>query len=430
MSLIEINTWSNWSGFQQSHPEYIKRPEHLHQLQDIVMHHDKVRVVGAGHSFTPLVATDQTLISLDDLSGVIHVDEAKSQSTLWSGTRLYDLGALLEPYNQALMNQGDIDQQSIAGAVSTGTHGTGIDLHCLSGYVEAFELLSATGELLTCSREQNSEIFEAGRVSLGAFGVFTKITMQNRPRYKLKESIHLAPVEESIDAFLELKNKHRHIEFFIFPFTNRLIFKTLDETTDEINPRKESKPSEDILLKWCCEISRRFPFITPYLQKLVGIFVQPSCFVDWSSQIFATPRLTKFNEMEYQVPLEHGVACIKEVIATFKKHAINAFFPIEFRVVKADDIWLSPFYQQDCISISVHQYHKQDPYRVFDLIEPIFKKYQARPHWAKMHQLRHQDLKACYPKWDDFLALRQELDPSRKFLNPYLEQLFLTRTQG
>ncbi|WP_180028507.1 D-arabinono-1,4-lactone oxidase [Acinetobacter sp. YH16032] len=425
MSNLTHHYWSNWSGYCHSNPQHILYPDQLHELQDIVIQHPKVRVVGAGHSFTPLVKTDASIISLDRFSSVLNADQAKCQATLWAGTRLFNLGQHLAPYEQSLMNQGDIDQQSLAGAVSTGTHGTGAALYSISGYVEDFELLQANGELIQCSKTENPEIFQAGRVSLGSLGILTKITMQNRPRYKLEEKIHLAPVEESLDQFLQLMHQHRHLEYFIFPFTDQLIFKTLDVTEGEVKPRETSWPSEDQLLTWCCEISKKAPFLTKYLQKLVGVFVKPTEFIDWSSDIFATPRNTKFNEMEYQIPIENGIQCIKEVIATFRKYQINSFFPIEFRVVKGDDIWLSPFYQQDSISVSIHQYYKQSPQKVFDLIEPIFQKYRGRPHWAKMHQLSHQEIRALYPKWNEFMQIREALDPHRKFLNPYLEKLLL-----
>lgn len=427
MNLSQSNKWSNWSGYCQSQPKKIVTPNDLEQLQNIVTEHEKIRVVGAGHSFTPLVQTNETLISLDRFCNVCHIDQTTCQSTLGAGTRLYDLGRYLDPYNQALINQGDIDQQSLAGAISTGTHGTGVDLHCLSAYVEGFELLQASGELIQCSRNKNVDVFHTGRLALGSFGILTKITMQNRPQYKLKEKVQLAPVQESLDEFTTLMKKHRHLEYFIFPYTNQLILKTLDFTEDEIKPRVESKPSEDQLLKWCCEIAQKLPFLTGYLQHLVEIFVKPTEFVNWSSDIFASPRNTQFNEMEYQIPIEYGVDCVKEVIATFNKFKINSFFPIEFRVVKGDDIGLSPFYQQDSISISIHQYFKQSPRKVFDLIEPIFQKYYGRPHWAKMHQLNHGQLETLYPKWNDFMEIRAALDPKKKFLNPYLERLMLAK---
>lgn len=425
MKTQETYTWSNWSGFQQAHPQHILHPENVLELQHIVQSHPKIRVVGAGHSFTPLVCTDATLVSLNQISGMASSDTAHSRCSIYAGTRLYNLDQYLEPINQALMNQGDIDQQSLAGAVSTGTHGTGADLHCISAYVEDFELLTAAGEILNCSRTENSEIFAAGRVSLGSLGILTKITMQNRPRFKLKEHIQLCTVADMMQFIQRWKHQHRHIECFVFSHAEKLMLKTLDETDEELQPRKESYPSEDTLLTVCSELIKNFPSLNPYVQKLLGTFVKPTTAVDWSSKIFPTVRNTKFNEMEYQIPVDDGLDCLEEVLAALRQHTVATFFPLEFRFVKGDDIWISPFYQQDSISISVHQYHKQDPRLIFDIVEPIFQKYKGRPHWGKMHSMTATQLRSLYPKWDDFLRLRQQLDPERKFLNPYLEQLFL-----
>ncbi|ENW95605.1 D-arabinono-1,4-lactone oxidase [Acinetobacter sp. NIPH 298] len=417
-------TWSNWSGFQKAYPEQILQPTNILELQRIVQDYPKIRVVGAGHSFTPLVCTDDLLLSLDRIAGVESSDIDRCQSTIYAGTRLYNLDQHLHPINQALMNQGDIDQQSLAGAVSTGTHGTGADLHCISAYVEAFELLTASGEILKCSRTEHPEIFAAGRVSLGSLGILTKITMQNRPRYKLKEHIELCPVKDMMQHIQQWKHQHRHIECFVFSYEKQVMLKTLDETDEELLPRKENFPSDDTLLTMCSELTRFFPPINPYLQKLLGVLVKPTTYVDWSSKIFPTPRNTKFNEMEYQIPVEQGIECLDEVLHTLRNYKVSTFFPLEFRFVKGDDIWLSPFYQQDSISISVHQYHKQDPRLIFDVIEPILQKYKGRPHWGKMHNITTTQLRALYPKWDDFMAVRQRLDPQAKFLNPYLEKLF------
>ena len=427
MSILKKYTWNNWSGFQTSNPQQIFKPHNIDELKIIVRDHDKIRVAGASHSFTPLVATDATLLSLDHLSGVEHVEQEQCTATILAGTRLYDLDQFLQPLNQSLMQQGDIDQQSLAGAVSTGTHGTGADLYCISGYVEQFELLTASGELLQCSPTENSDIFNAGRVSLGSLGILTKITMQNKPRYKLKEHMKLCPVTDMLTNIQQWKTEHRHIECFVFSHNAQLMLKTLDMTDEEIQPRKESWPSEDGLLTICSEISKAFPSANPYLQKLLGVFVKPTTFIDWSSQIFPTPRNTRFNEMEYQIPVDQGLACLQEILAVMRKHKVQTFFPLEFRFVKGDDIWLSPFYQQDSISISVHQYYKQDPYLLFNVIEPILRKYQGRPHWGKMHTLNHQQLGELYPKWGDFMQIREQLDPSKKFLNPYLQKLFYSQ---
>lgn len=425
MSSQGKNQWNNWSGYQKAQPEHILKPQNIEQLQQSVREHSKIRVVGAGHSFTPLVCTDATLLSLDHIAGVDSVNTELSQASIWSGTRLFNLDQYLRPVNQALMQQGDIDQQSLAGAVSTGTHGTGVDLHCISAYVKEFELLTASGEILRCNTQENKDIFDAGRVSLGGLGILTKITMQNKPRYKLKEHVDLCSVEDFMDNIEDWKTQHRHIECFAFSHAKQLMLKTLDVTDEEIQPRKESWPSEDALLTMCCELIGKVPVLNPQLQKLLGVFVKPTSCVDWSSQIFPTVRETKFNEMEYQVPAELGVGCLKEVLAALKHAKSPTFFPVEFRFVKGDDIWLSPFYQRDSVSISIHQYYKQNPRLLFDVIEPILQRYQGRPHWGKMHSMRSTQLKLLYPKWHDFMDIRDRLDPSYKFLNPYLESLFL-----
>ncbi|XID74488.1 D-arabinono-1,4-lactone oxidase [Alkanindiges sp. WGS2144] len=422
---IQSASWQNWSGLQQSNPAQFIQPASVEELAHTVQQRQKCRVVGAGHSFSPLVCTDDTLISLDNLTGLVNHDDELCQSTLYAGTRLKDLGQFLNPINQALMNQGDIDQQSLAGAVSTGTHGTGYQLPCLSSLVEGFELVTANGDILWCDRKHNIEIFTAGRVALGSFGVLTKITMQNMPRYQLKEEVYLKPLDEILANMQDWKSQHRHIESFVFVHGEQSMVKTLDLCTDLVSPRKAPWPSEDTLLTLCSELVRALPAVNPYLQKLLGVFVKPTTCIDWSSNIFPTPRNTRFNEMEYQIPAEQGLECLNEVVHTLRKHKAPMFFPLEYRYVKADDIWLSPFYQRDSASISIHQYHKQDCQQIFKLVEPVFQKYQGRPHWGKMHNMSAPQLRALYPRWNDFMQLREQLDPQQKWLNQHLQQLFL-----
>lgn len=425
MDTVNKTLWKNWSGLQQSRPTQFVKPTDVSELSQIIRQAQKCRVVGAGHSFSPLVCTDDTLISLDSLTGLVRYDKQLNQSTLHAGTRLKNLGAVLDPINQALQNQGDIDEQSLAGAVSTGTHGTGVDLTCLSGFVEGFQLVTANGEILECNATENSTIFEAGRVSLGSLGVLSQITMQNRPRYRLKEQIQLTPLKDILSHMDQWKTEHRHIECMVFVYAQDAILKTLDPTDDQIKTLPAPWPSDDTLLTLFSEIAQKTPRLNPYVQKLLGAFIKPTTRVDWSSVVFPSVRETRFNEMEYQIPAERGLECLAEVVATLKKHKAPVFFPLEYRYVKGDDIWLSPFYQQDCASISVHQYHKQDCHEIFKIVEPIFWKYGGRPHWGKMHTLNASALKKLYPRWYDFLALRKELDPQQKWMNPYLESLFL-----
>ena len=419
------HTWKNWSGGQQSQPTHYHQPTTVEDLCHLVGEHEKIRMVGAGHSFSPLVTTPDVLMSLDGLQGVITHDPVNCQATLWAGTRLYALDALLTPLNQALQNQGDIDQQSLAGAIATGTHGTGVDLPCLSALVSGFELVTADRQVLECNSQHNSEIFNLGRVALGSLGVMTKITLQNRPCYKLQEHVRLCAIHEVFAQIDSWKHQHRHIEFWAFLHADHVMLKTLDEVDSDLKPRSESFPSDDHLLTFFCEMSRVMPSTLPKVQKLLKHFVKPTQFVDWSSRIFPTPRNTKFNEMEYQLPVEHGIACLQEMIAALKRAKVAMFFPFEYRFVKGDDIALSPFYKRDSVSISVHQYYKQDHWEVFKIVEPILQKYQGRPHWGKLHTMQARQLRELYPLFDDFMDLRRRLDPQQKWLNSHLQQLFL-----
>ena len=417
--------WRNWSGLQTSYPRQMLMPKDRNALVFAIQQHAKIRMVGAGHSFSPLVKTDDVLLSLDHLQGLIKADPVTLTAEVWAGTRIQQLHTIFHPFQQALQNQGDIDSQSLAGAISTGTHGTGANLPCLSGLVKGFELITAQGDVLKCDANQNKEIFEAGRVALGSFGVISKITLQNRKSYKLKEHIRLCSVKDILEQMNTWKDQHRHIESFIFPYHDKALLKTLNETDELVQTKPAEWPSEDTLLTLCCELTKLVPASVVTLQKLVSVFVKESYQVNWSAHVFPSVRNTKFNEMEYQLPIDKGIQCLEEIIAQFRKKHLPAFFPIEVRYVKGDDIWLSPFYQQDSLSISIHQYAKQDCRKIFAEIEPIFWRYGGRPHWGKIHSLKAYDLVDLYPKWKEFNQLREKLDPQQKFLNPYLKELLI-----
>lgn len=429
MTLAQHEPWSNWSGSQHALTRIVQ-PKDLEDLYEIVRTEPKITVVGAGHSFSALTKTEQLLLNLDYLKGVAAYDRQHYQSTVYAGTRLYDLGEKLTTLDQALVNQGDIDQQSIAGAISTATHGTGLDFQCLSAYVQGFEMMLASGEIVQCDAQQHPDIFQAGRVGLGSLGIITKVQLQNRPMFRLKEQICLCPLAEIYTHIDQWKYQYQHIEFLTFIHNDKVILKTLDETFDDVQPRAENWLDTDLMLNLCSEITRSCPYLNPMLQKLLNVMIRPSTVVDWSSRMFPSMRTTKFNEMEYQLPLAQGLACFEEVLSTLRKHKVPMLFPLEFRYVKGDDIWLSPFYARDSVSISVHQFYKQDYLSIFNLVEPIFQKYGGRPHWGKIHTMQAEDLALLYPKWWDFLTLREQLDPQRKWLNPYLEQLFYSNASA
>lgn len=422
-------SWQNWSGGQRSTPERIIYPKDVDALINEVKAASKCRVVGAGHSFTPLAKTDDTLFCLDNLSGLISHDAEKCQATVYAGTRLKNMGQALADINQSLFNQGDIDEQSIAGAVGTGTHGTGKTLECISNAAVEFELVCANGDVLTCNAQENADIFHAGRVSLGSLGIMSKITLQNLPLYKLEEKTTLADLDYILENIESLADKYRHVECMPFLHSDKAILKILDSTNKASTP-EPSAPliSDDFALTAMCEAVRFAPFTNKSIQKLVKHFLSDEYHINYAYKIFPTPRNTRFNEMEYQVPAVRGVECLQEVMHCLRKHNVPVAFPLEFRYVKGDDAWISPFYQRDSASISMHQYHKCDYASVFKLVEPIFWKYEGRPHWGKLHTLGAQELSELYPKWQDFLAIREQLDPTQKFLNAHLSKLFLNQT--
>jgi FAD-linked oxidoreductase len=429
-----MNSWSNWSGGVRATPAAIATPASETELTAIVRAAAKgVRVAGSGHSFTPICQTSGTLISLDGMQGIVSVDAVAQTATVKAGTKIHALGRPLFDAGFGLKNQGDIDRQAIAGAVSTGTHGTGPALGSLSSEVTGFRLVTAKGEVLECSAHSNAEIWEAGRVSLGMLGVLSEITLNVRPAYRLKEHNWLMPADECWRQIGALRDAHRHFEFFWFPLADGVVAKSLDETDEEVPPPCDSEKMrirgdrvspDQRMFEYGCQAARLFPGLSAPLQRLFTRGAMgASTRSRWSHEIFPSPRTTRFNEMEYAVPAGNGVDCIREVAEVIRNRKIAGVFPIEFRFVKGDDIWLSPFYKRDAVTISVHQYNKQSHEPLFNAVEPVFWKYGGRPHWGKIHTLKAEALSKLYPQWDRFQALRKRLDPDTKFLNDYLIDL-------
>lgn len=430
--------WSNWSGWVKAWPEVMAEPASEEDLVDLVRGAaTPVRVVGSGHSFTPLVESQGTIISLCKMSGVVDHDIGAQTARIKAGTTIRDLGPMLLDRGLGLANQGDIDRQSLAGAVGTGTHGTGVDLGSISAAIEGFRLVTASGEVLTANRDENPDLFDAGRVSMGSLGIMSEITMKARPAYALEETGGRMPVEDVLAKVETLRDTHRHFEFFWFPYAKEAIVKFLSETDTEPKPRHRredgAETRDDKIFRLACEVSRYAPFLRGPLQKFLtsaggrySLAADAPGRVRWSHDAFPSDRNNRFNEMEYAVPAAQGPDCIREVAEYMRTCGVNFLFPLEYRYVGADDIWLSPFFQRDSVTISVHQYHRQPYAKLFAGVEDIFRRYQGRPHWGKLHTARASELATLYPRWADFCKLRQDLDPTGKFLNPYLKELFGT----
>jgi FAD-linked oxidoreductase len=418
--------WRNWSGSQQCLPEARLAPASVAELQELVAGAaGTVRPVGAGHSFTPLVPTDGSIVSLARLSGLIRHDPGKLQATLWAGSRLGDIGEPLEQAGQALINMPDIDEQTLAGCMSTATHGTGTGIGCMSTFIEGLQLVDARGQLLDCDRDNNPELFQAARVSLGALGIITQLRLQNVAPYRLRRETVWREIDEIMAVAEQEAAQHRNYEFYFIPFSGMGFTDAHDVTDEPIGTTEKLDGNEGARE---LKLARDWLEWSPRLRELVlGSYMRTlsdEVTVANSWKNFASERNVRFNEMEYHLPREHGMAALREIRTALETQHPEVFFPIEVRFVQGDDIWLSPFHQRDSCSIAVHRYFEEDYQPYFKTIEPIFRKYQGRPHWGKLNTLQLDDFRKLYPRWDDFAEVRRAVDPQGKFLNPYLASLF------
>lgn len=426
--------WSNWSGGVKCRPRALVAPANEIELAGAVRGAEgPVRAPGSGHSFTPLAASDGVLLDLAAFTGLKSTSLDPPSATLFAATPLWATGPALHAKGLALRNMGDIDRQTLAGVVATGTHGTGRTLGSFSSDVAGFRLVLANGGVLNCTELENQEIYFAGRVALGVLGVMTEITMTVRPCYRLVEDNFFLDSKELFEKLDDLVAGNRHFEFFWFPYSDFAVCKALNETdkpgpapcsADELRRRGTSYDAGLRLFTGINEVLPYLPFLLRPAHGLFSRFMPTSAKARWSHETFPSPRPVRFNEMEYAVPIARGADCIREIVAEIRKKRINTGFPIEFRTVAADDIWLSPFYRRESATIAVHQYHKVDTSPLFNACEAIFRTYEGRPHWGKRHTRTREELVQLYPAFERFCSLRRELDPKGKFLNDYLRSLF------
>ena len=421
--------WQNWSGYQHCLPAQRLAPASLDELVDVLRNTPgPIRPVGAGHSFTPLVPTDGTILSLRNFEGLLGHDMTAMTATFGAGTKLGDVGEPLNAIGQALYNMPDIDEQSLGGAMATATHGTGERLGALHSYLTALTLVTPRGDVLECSREKNPEIFDAARVSLGSLGVVTQLTLRNLPAHRLKRRVWLEPLDTLLEHFDELAARHYSFEMYLIPSCSLAAAITIDPTTEPLQPRGVERDNDTLMeLKRLRDLTAWWPAARRWLMDRVAAASPVEEAVDDWYRAFPSSRAVRFNEMEYHLPREHLLPTLRKVRETVESKHPEIFFPIEVRVVKGDDAWLSPFTGHESSgSIAVHHYHPEDPLPYFTSIEPLYRAAGGRPHWGKMNTLAGADFAALYPRWNDFQRVREELDPEGKMLNPYLKQVFGT----
>jgi L-gulonolactone oxidase len=423
--------WRNWAGDQSCQPAAFERPgsaeEVAEALERAAANDWTVRVAGAGHSFTPAVLTEGMLLSLERMDAVLDADPASGVVRVQAGATLHALNDELARLGLAFENLGDIDVQSIAGATATGTHGTGGRLANLSSGLEAIELVTADGSRLECSRDSYPDAWRAARVSLGALGVVTEVTLRTVPAFTLRgvdAPMDLGDVLERLD---DLETGSEHFEFFTFPHTGVALTRTNRRVEEAPVPRSGRQAwVDDILLRnhafdAVCRVGRRLPNQIPRLNRLISRAAASSVRVDRSDRIFASPRRVRFTEMEYAIPRHHAAEAVRAVLETSEHRGFAVPFPLEVRFVAGDDACLSPASGRATCYVAVHMYRGMEWEPYFRAVERVMDGFEGRPHWGKRHFQTADTLRPRYPQWDDFAAVRARLDPGERFANDYVQ---------
>jgi FAD-linked oxidoreductase len=428
-------TWRNWAGTEQVTPARVVTPASTQEVAEAVRAGVRdglpVRAIGSGHSFTGAAVAPGVQLRPDLLDQVHAVDPATGLVTVAAGIPLHRLNPLLAEHGLALEILGDIDRQTIAGAISTGTHGSGAAYGSISTQVRALELVLADGSVVTCSPTERPELFAAARVSIGALGVITTVTLQCVPLYALRAVDTKEPLDQTLEQVHDLVAAHDHFEFFWFPHTTTTLtrrftrlpadtpLKPMSAWTRTLDDRIVTNIGFEALLR----LGTRFPSRIPGITRFVTRAVSDRDFTDLAPNVFASARDVRFREGEYAVPRAAVVDVLQELRRWVDTHDEAVSFPFEVRFVRADDIWLSPAFERDVAYIAFHQYHRMPHERWFTVCEDVLGAAGGRPHWGKMHRLGAASLRERYPRFDDFVALRDELDPAGVFANPYLDHI-------
>lgn len=391
----------------------------------------RIKAVGASHSFTGIAAAPGVLLDLSDMQGIVSVDAKTSRVTLLAGTRLYNIPGLLAPYGLAMENLGDIDQQSISGATSTGTHGTGARFGGIATQIRGVTLVTGQGEFLRVDEKNNPELLPAVALGLGALGIIVEITIQCVPAFAIHAVDEPIPLEQLRENLNELVAANDHFEFYWFPHTDVALTKR--QTRLPADAKLSPLPPvgrwvDETLLsngvyRVVCATARAIPAITPPFNRLAVKLTGDREYTDFSNKVFTQSRTVRFREMEYALPAENTLAAFDELRALIEQKQWRIEFPVEVRFAAADDLWMSTAHKRQSGYIAVHRYWRNDPTDYFRAVEQIMLAHGGRPHWGKMHTLDAAQLQERYPKFADFVALRDRFDPERRFANRHLGRI-------
>ena len=424
--------WQNWAKNETCFSHYVKAKS-VEDIQKAVNNARelslKIRPVGSSHSFSKLIPNDGIILDTSALSGVIEVDRSKKLAHVYSGTILGELNKELFLHGLALPNLGDVDVQSIAGAIATGTHGTGAELGIISNQVVEVTFVNGLGEVKTVTESSDENLLRALKVNLGAFGVVISLKLQLVDAFKLKLKTSKMEIDDIIKDFDKLSNKYRHFEFFWFPYTKYAQVKKMEITQAEIINNKALDFINDFVLEnmvygFLIKLCVWTRFFTKFFSEVVTSFIGENEKINWSHLIFATPRINRFREMEIALDRSLIKPAIKIIEKIIKKHQLMAIIPVEVRTVKKDDLLISPAYGRESVYIAIHAPLGTLYKECFNEIHQELEALGGRPHWGKVNNLDQRRLLEVYPKADEFIKLRQMEDPGRIFLNSYLENIF------
>ncbi|MFE4371948.1 D-arabinono-1,4-lactone oxidase [Streptomyces sp. NPDC056835] len=425
--------WRNWAGTVAARPARVVSPASVEELTGIVRRAAaeglRVKAVGTGHSFTAAAATDGVLIRPDLLTGIRETDRAAGTVTVAAGTPLKRLNTALAREGLSLTNMGDIMEQTVAGATSTGTHGTGRDSASIAAQIRALELVTADGSLLRCSAEENPEVFAAARIGLGALGVVTALTLAVEPVFLLTAREEPMTFDRVTAEFDQHVAENEHFEFYWFPHTGNCNTKRNNRSAGHAAPpgRLSGWIDDELLsngaFQMACSLGRAVPATIPALAKISSRALSARTYTDIPYKVFTSPRRVRFVEMEYALPREAAIGALREVKAMIERSPLRVSFPVEIRTAPADDIALSTASGRESAYIAVHLY-RGTPYRsYFTAVERIMTAHGGRPHWGKIHTRDAAYLSGVYPRFGEFTAVRDRLDPDRLFGNDYLRRV-------
>ncbi|MET4704861.1 D-arabinono-1,4-lactone oxidase [Frigoribacterium sp. UYMn621] len=427
--------WRNWGRSESVRPLMMASPSSVDEVAAIVRFAREreftVKTVGSGHSFTAIARAQDLQVDVSRLDGLLGVELSRNRVTLAAGTKLHRLPALLGPYGLALPNMGDIDRQTIAGATSTGTHGTGAHYPGLAAQIVAVTMVTADGSILRVSETENPELLPAARLGLGALGILVDLTLQCVPAFLLHAVERPGGFDEVLDGLEQRVAAVDHFEFYWWPHTDGVMTKSntrlpADAERHPVGPVAafvEDRVLSNAVLALLCNVGRVAPALTPGINRLATRVYGNRTYTDHSYEVFVSPRTTRFREMEYAIPRAAIPDALRDIRSLIDSRGWRISFPVEVRVAAADENWLSTASQRDSGYIAVHRYFRDDPEEYFRGVEQIMRGYQGRPHWGKIHYQNAESLAAVYPHHADFVAARDRLDPDRVFTNPYLDRV-------